>query len=129
MTVPLVAEFSACTSAYGRLAPLPPAAAAHAGAAARARTPPAASNAVLPAKATSRPGFRMAFNTLLLMRRNAGPSPAAPQSGGRRSEDTTACRSTGRGESPRRLRGRRGGEGVREPAGTLGGGGTESGGT
>src|SRR5450759_3476036 len=63
MTVPLVAEFSACTSAYGRLAPLPPVAAAHAGASARARTPPAASNAVLPAKATSRLGFRMAFNT------------------------------------------------------------------
>ena len=47
MTVPLVAEFSAWTSAYGRLAPLPPVAAAQAGAAAT-RAPPLASSAVVP---------------------------------------------------------------------------------
>jgi hypothetical protein len=45
------------------------------------------------------------------------------QSGGRRSEDTGACRGTGRGGTPRLLRGRRSGEVVREPVGTLGGGG------
>src|SRR3954453_8340590 len=34
MTVPLVDEFSACTSTYGTVAPTPPDAAAHAGSAA-----------------------------------------------------------------------------------------------
>ena len=62
MTVPLVAEFSAWTSTYGRLAPLPPVAAAPAGAAA-ARAPPLASNAVLPVRAIKRLRVRGGRNT------------------------------------------------------------------
>src|SRR5580693_10357684 len=62
MTVPLVAEFSAWTSVYGRLAPLPPVAAAQAGAAAT-RAPPLASSAVLPARAIKRLSVRGERNT------------------------------------------------------------------
>src|SRR6201992_959287 len=81
MTVPLVAELSACTSEYGRLAPLPPVAAAAAaavrvagvagvaagaaapGGAARARSPATVSEAVPAATAVTRPRFRMDWNT------------------------------------------------------------------
>src|ERR1039457_4206249 len=63
MTVPLVAEFSACTSAYGRLAPLPPVAAADAGWTATAATPATTSDAALAARASVRLTARMDWNT------------------------------------------------------------------
>src|ERR1700722_13944525 len=61
MTVPLVAELSACTSTYGRLAPVPPVAAAQAGTA-RAKIPPRASSAALATNATTRLRYRMDRN-------------------------------------------------------------------
>src|ERR1700684_1658205 len=64
MIVPLVAEFSACTSAYGKFAPLPPVAAAKTGVTARPTTAPAASNAAA-ARATTRLEARIDVNTLL----------------------------------------------------------------
>src|SRR5450755_1915289 len=63
MTVPLVAELSACTSAYGRLAPLPPVAAADAGWTATAATPATTSDAALAARASVRLTARMDWNT------------------------------------------------------------------
>src|ERR1035437_1536299 len=98
MTVPLVAEFSACTPAYGRLAPLPPVAAAHAGAAARARTPPAASNAALLAKATTRLRFRMVLNTFAPFEaecRTFTGSAASQVDGGARTQGVTAVQGAG----------------------------------
>src|SRR5258708_694014 len=64
MTDPLVAEYSACTSAYGRLAPLPPVAAADAGWTATAATPATASDAVPAARASVRLRLRMEWNTV-----------------------------------------------------------------
>ncbi|WP_257040476.1 hypothetical protein [Streptomyces sp. OK228] len=60
-----MAEFSACTSTYGRLAPLPPVAvdAAQAGWTASATTPTAASIAVLTAQTRARLRSRMEWNT------------------------------------------------------------------
>src|ERR1035441_14168 len=130
MTVPLVAEFSACTSAYGRLAPLPPVAAAHAGAAARARTPPAASNAALLAKATTRLRFRMVLNTFAPFeaeRRTFTGSAASQVDGGARTQGVTAVQSAVNHHLVGSVDGeRRGGS---QAGGTLGGRGTESGGT
>src|SRR6202020_2197514 len=62
MTVPLVAECSAGPWVYGRLAPLPPVAAAQAGAAAT-RAPPLASSAVVPVRAIKRLRGRGGRNT------------------------------------------------------------------
>jgi hypothetical protein len=58
-----VAELSACTSAYGRLAPLPPVA-ADAGWTATAATPAAASDTVPAARARARLRSRMEWNTV-----------------------------------------------------------------
>ncbi len=65
MAEPLVAEFSACTSTYGRLAPLPPVAsvAAEAAVTGRARTPTAASIAVLTDQTRARLRSRMEWST------------------------------------------------------------------
>ena len=64
MTVPLVAEFSAWTSVYGRLAPLPPvAAAADADGTATAASPAAVSDAAAAVSASDRRRFRMGLNT------------------------------------------------------------------
>src|SRR5258707_15767171 len=64
MAVPLVAEFSACTSTYGRLAPLPPVAvAADADGVTTAKAPAAASKPALTAKTIARLGDRMDCNT------------------------------------------------------------------
>src|ERR1700755_867823 len=75
ITDPLVAEFSACTSTYGRLAPLPPvaaAAAAHAGGTASANMPPAVSSAVLTARTSRRLRSRMDWNTMCSFRQGDG---------------------------------------------------------
>src|SRR5580704_12619439 len=64
MIAALVAEFSACTSAYGKFAPLPPVAAARTGVTARPTTAPAASNAEA-ARATPRLKARIDVDTLL----------------------------------------------------------------
>src|ERR1700732_5400398 len=103
MTVPLVAEFSACTSAYGRLAPLPPVAAAQAGWAARATTPPTASSEALPARAMARLRSPMGWNTFAPLGPEPEPAPAAPQPGGTEKPGLAAVARSG---TPRRLRDR-----------------------
>src|ERR1700760_2590894 len=95
MTVPLVAELSACTSEYGRLAPLPPVApaaaaavlvaavavvAADPGGAARARSPATVSEAVPAATAVTRPRFRMDWNTECPFRAPGRSDPVTPLS-------------------------------------------------
>ena len=93
--MPLVAELSAWTSEYGRLAPLPPVAAAAAftaegalaavvaadpGGAARASRPAAVSEAVPAAIAVTRPRFRMDWNTECPFRAPDRSGPVTPLS-------------------------------------------------
>src|ERR1700691_6094862 len=106
MTVPLVGEFCASTSVYGRLAPLPPVAVADAdaaagtaadadadaGAAARVKTPPVVSSATLPATSTTRLSFRMEWNTF-------APFEAECRHDHRRYRNQVGRRSTPRGVS------------------------------
>src|SRR5882757_8782380 len=82
MTVPLVAAFSACTSTYGRLAPLPPVAAT-AGWAPSAKTTPMVISEVVPTRATARLSFLMGWNIWCSFRHgHAGSAPSVPLSGG-----------------------------------------------
>jgi hypothetical protein len=64
MTVPVVAELSAWTSVYGRLAPPPPVAAASAGWTAIAATPAAARDTAATLMASVRLRSRTAGNTI-----------------------------------------------------------------